>query len=122
MNNGSFKCYKCNKDVDCEHRLIQTVCLSDETHEVWASAFHDEAVQLLGMNAQEVLELRDSDSAAYQDLLLSLNFKTYMAKLKSYMETYKEEERVKTAIQRLEPLDYVAYSRQMIDRIKALTV
>lgn len=122
MQNGIFKCFKCQKETEPESRIIQSVCLADETTEVWGSAFHDEAVELFGMSGPQVLELRDSDETAYQDLLLSINFRSYMAKLKCYMETYKEEERVKTAILRLEPIDYIAYSRQLIDRIKAMTV
>lgn len=122
MQNGLFKCFKCQKETESEPRIIQTVCLADETTEVWGSAFHDEAEELFGMKGREILELRDSDETAYQDLLLSINFRSYMAKLKCHMETYKEEQRVKTSILRLEPIDYIAYSRQLLDRIKAMTV
>lgn len=122
MNNGTFKCFKCAKETDYESRIIQSVCLSDDTTELWGTAFHDEALQLFGTSAQEVLDLKENDDNAYQDLLLTINFRTYMAKLKSQMETYKEEERVKTSILRLEPIDKIAYSRTLLDRIKALTV
>lgn len=121
MNNGSYKCYKCSAETEYENRIIQTVCLVDETAEVWSSAFHDEAVAIFGKSGQEVLDLKANDDAAFQDLLLSINFRSYMAKLKSYMETYKEEERVKTAIMRLEPIDYISYTRELLDRVKIMT-
>lgn len=122
MNNGFYKCYKCAKETEHEPRIIQPVCLADDTHEVWATAFHDEAIALMGKPAQELLEMQERDEIAYQDLLLSINFGSYMAKLKCHNEVYKEEERVKTSILRLEPLDYVAYSKLLIERIKSMTV
>jgi replication factor A1 len=61
-SNGSYRCETCQENfAECERRYILNVRLHDSTGHVWASAFDDVGVLVLGHSANDLFALTQSE-------------------------------------------------------------
>ncbi|XP_041979266.1 replication protein A 70 kDa DNA-binding subunit [Aricia agestis] len=122
QENGLFRCEKCNRDYpNFKHRLLLAATVSDPTGDQRVTAFNEAAESILGKPASEVGKLLDYDKAAYAQLFDEVKFKTYVFKLRTKMETYSDEARLKTIVMAASPVDYKDVNARLIKSIKALS-
>ena len=117
MNNGFYRCEKCNKDYQtCSTRIILNGILCDATCYQFFSAFHDEAPKILGKSSpEEVLAYKDN----YDDLFTGFNFKASLFRVKVALDTWKEEKRLRLNVIEKLDLDNAAYARKLMSAIRA---
>lgn len=88
-------CGKCDKHfIECNYSYMARIQLQDHTGELWAIVFDEEATQLIGMPANELLELEDADDVedrAQQVIGGTLN-KQFIFTVTCQMETYNNKE------------------------------
>jgi len=121
MNNGMYRCEKCNESYDSfKWRLMASCCLADCTGDTWTSVFQDMGEKILGMSAQELGELRQSDDAKFQSVVSAAAFREFTVKLRAKTEVYNDESRVKTTIYTAAPVDHVDYNKRLLKEIKAM--
>lgn len=121
MNDGTYKCDKCNKDhTTYDMKMLMKLCISDCTIDCWATVFNDEAEKLLNIKAKDLNELKQMGSPEYEDVTAALNFQSYIFRLKTAEEHYNEELRLKTTVMGIKPLDTIDYSRKLIAMIKEM--
>ncbi|KAL0270274.1 UNVERIFIED_CONTAM: hypothetical protein PYX00_007739 [Menopon gallinae] len=119
MGNGMYRCEKCARDFDnFSYRLLLNAQISDYTGSTWATVFHDEAQKLLGVDAQVIGSGIDEKLESYKNYFTKLNFKKYQMRLRTKMEAYNDEKRLKSTVVNLEPLDYKAYTRRLLEQYK----
>jgi replication factor A1 len=122
MNNGVYRCEKCNKDSDkCETRLIQSALVSDCTSDMWVTLFHEEAEKLLGVGAEELKRMRDENPQEFEEVIGNLNFRSYNFRLKAAKDHYKEETRVRTSVNTAADIKWAEYGHSLVDKIKAMS-
>ena len=69
QGNGEFRCEKCNvTNNDFNWRLIVNLSLTDETEQQWATCFQEQAEQMLGISAQELGGLYQSNQEDYNKI------------------------------------------------------
>lgn len=62
--------------------------IGDWTSNRWVTCFSDLAEQLLGRSAQEIGEALDSNPTEADNIFSSINFQSYVFKLRCKMETF----------------------------------
>jgi len=121
MNNGMYRCEKCNESYDSfKWRLMASCCLADTSGDAWASMFQDVGEKVLGISAQELGELKQADDAKFQSVIAAAAFKEFAVKLRAKTEVYNDESRVKTTLFSAAPLDPLDYNRRLVKEIKEM--
>ncbi|KAJ8672835.1 hypothetical protein QAD02_004095 [Eretmocerus hayati] len=121
QDNGMYKCEKCQKDYpNFTYRLLASANLVDWTGHQWATAFSEEAESLLGCTSQELGELKEKDNDAYMEKIGAATFKSYVFKLRLRLENFNDENRLKTTIQSIQPINYKTYTDHLLNKMKEL--
>lgn len=122
MNNGFFKCEKCNVDtMQGEPRLLLNFCVSDVTSSQWVTAFHDEAEKLIGQKADYLKSLHDENEQEFSETISEMNFKPYIMKFKTIVDNFKEEMRTRTTLIQPTDIDMVDYAKKLLANIKEMS-
>ncbi|CAM9551130.1 unnamed protein product [Chrysoparadoxa australica] len=105
-----WKCEKCDKDYpNCTRRYIISLCLADETGQEWATAFNDQALDLLGgKQADELFALKEGgEEDQYNFIMKEATLTQWIVRLRVKSDVHNDEERVKTTVASMKPVDPV---------------
>ncbi|RMZ83171.1 hypothetical protein DV738_g1159, partial [Chaetothyriales sp. CBS 135597] len=123
INPGQWRCEKCDKThPKPQYRYIMTVNVSDHTGQIWLTCFDDTGRQLLGMTADELMEIKETSEKKLTDTLSDANCRTWNFKCKAKMDVFQEEQRVRYQVQSVSPLNFVAESEKLIALIKQYNI
>ncbi|KAF2349433.1 Replication factor A C-terminal [Trinorchestia longiramus] len=121
LNNGMYRCEKCNKEMDSfKWRCIMSCNVADFTSDVWVTVFQEQAEELLGTTSQELGELREKEPTTLQNIVANACFKEYVFRFRVKMETYNDESRLKTMVMAANKVNYIEYNRRLIKEIREL--
>lgn len=91
---GQWRCERCDKThAKPEHRYIMSINVSDHTGQIWLSCFDDVGRQIMGMSADQLMELRENDSKAADDAFQEANCKSMNFKCRAKMDTFQDQQR-----------------------------
>uniref|UniRef100_A0A2P2I042 Replication protein A subunit n=1 Tax=Hirondellea gigas TaxID=1518452 RepID=A0A2P2I042_9CRUS len=122
MNNGMYRCEKCNKEIDSfSWRLMISCNLADFTESLWVTMFQDVGEIVLGSTAQEMGAMKEENPDMFLAVVSAASFKEYTFKLRVKMDTYNDESRLKTIVQSVEPVNPVEYNKRLIKEIKEMS-
>ncbi|XP_041348869.1 replication protein A 70 kDa DNA-binding subunit-like [Gigantopelta aegis] len=122
QGNGLFRCEKCNREFpNYKWRMILSANLADFADNQWVTCFQESAETLLGHKADELGHLRETNEAAFDQIITDSTFKSYIFKLRAKMETYNDESRLKTVCVTATPMDWKEYGKKLIEDITRLT-
>ena len=62
--------------------------MADHSSSHWVTCFQDTATEVLGVDAQELGAMRDSDEAAFDEVFQKANFKDFTFKIRAKMDTF----------------------------------
>jgi len=116
---GDYICDKCNKSYpNFEARYILSLLICDSTGAQWLNAFNEQAEQLLGHKANELLSYKEQGmQQEYDNVFNQANFKSYIFKCRAKSENVQDETRVRCHLLSLQQIDYAAESKYLIDEI-----
>ncbi|KFM74172.1 Replication protein A DNA-binding subunit, partial [Stegodyphus mimosarum] len=121
MNNGIYRCEKCSREYnEFKWRLLLSISVADFTENQWVTCFQEAAECILSITAEELGSLKESDEERYNEVLTDANFKSYIFKLRTKMETFNEESRLKTAVVTASPVDPISYTKKIMADIKQM--
>lgn len=121
QSSGSYRCEKCQREFpNYKWRIILNMNLADFTDNHWVTCFQDTAEQILGRKAEELGELREQDEPAFDHVFAEANFKTFLFRLRAKMETFNDENRLKTVCMQATPINYKDYNQKLISDIETL--
>jgi replication factor A1 len=119
--NGSYRCEKCQREYpNFKWRMILSVNLADFSDNHWVTCFQETAEQILGKKADEIGQLKDSDETAFDHLFAEANFKSFVFRLRSKMETFNDENRLKTVCVQASAVGCREYNQKLITDIEAM--
>ncbi|CAL2032706.1 unnamed protein product [Caenorhabditis brenneri] len=123
-SDGDFRCEKCNKTMrHFKWLYMMQFELSDETGQVYVTAFGDNATKVVGRTAAEVGELKEVNPDEYNAVFEKLQFIPKMWRLRCKMETYNEEVRQKMTVFGVEEVNqdkYIENLKQLIEQMKSI--
>ncbi|KAI8998395.1 replication protein A 70 kDa DNA-binding subunit [Gaertneriomyces semiglobifer] len=118
VGNG-WRCEKCDKTWPSpSYRYILSFNVADHTGQTWVQTFNESAEQLLGKKADEMVQLRDMDSKAADEVFNAATFKTYSFKLRAKSETYQDEVKVRSSVMSFAPIDYGSSALALAEAIE----
>ncbi|XP_073817699.1 replication protein A 70 kDa DNA-binding subunit-like [Musca autumnalis] len=120
--NGHYRCERCNAEfTNFKYRLLINMSIGDWTSNRWVTCFSDMGEQLLGRSAQEIGEALENNPTEAEEIFNSINFHSYVFKLRSKVETYGDMSRSKLTVQSAAPVNYKEYNKYLIDSLKEMT-
>jgi replication factor A1 len=115
-NMGSWSCQNCGQVDAPEHRYMISTCLQDVSGDNFVTIFDQEAQQLLGMKAAELLALGGAIGAdgavgaggepgpEYMRTFQQQLFTQHLFTIKCKADTYKDEQKLSATVVKLRPL------------------
>ncbi|RLN66744.1 hypothetical protein BBJ29_000068 [Phytophthora kernoviae] len=115
----NFTCEKCQTTYNtCENRYILSVVMLDHTGSTWTTCFNDQGkVVMNGRTADEIAELRDTNTTLFESTFKDALFRQYVCRLRVKAENVQEELRVKAGVVNLEPINFVQESKDLLQAI-----
>ncbi|XP_037089314.1 replication protein A 70 kDa DNA-binding subunit-like [Pollicipes pollicipes] len=123
QQDGTFRCEKCNQAFqEFRWRLLVQMNVADMTGNQWVTAFQETAESVMGVSADELGRLRDSDMEAFMQVFSRANFKQFNMTLRAKMETYNDESRMRVVVSSATAVssDLEAHKRRLQEEITAL--
>jgi len=124
---GQYFCEKCGGTFpNCVRRWIFSGVVEDDTGSTWVSFFNEQAEQLLGgITADEAYDRAYSNDGSfnqdeYESIFARQVFTEWIFKCKVKNEMVNDEQRVKTSVFSLTPIDYVKESNDLIAALEKL--
>lgn len=119
---GNWHCERClNSYPDCYYRYIFSATISDGSGTSWVSFFDDQAEVLLGISANDLQKIYANDGEeTYQARFAKAQFTDWVFTCKVKLEEHQGEERIKTSVQSIHPMDYAKEGRSLLNAILAM--
>ncbi|KAI0306720.1 replication factor-a protein [Multifurca ochricompacta] len=98
-SHDGWRCEKCDRSFEKpEYRYIISMAVGDHTGQIWLSGFNDE-----------------ENAAKANHIIHSATCNMYSFACKASQHSFNDQNRVRYGIQRMQPLDYLAESRSLIE-------
>lgn len=89
LEESGWRCERCMKSFKTpDYRYIVTMSTEDATSQVFINGFDEIGRSLLKMDANELMRLKENDSAAAQVVFNKALFQTFIFKVKAKQETF----------------------------------
>lgn len=117
--NGKWYCEATQKTYDtCRRRYIMRVKMSDASGGAWVNVFHEQAVEMLGIAAEDLHALRETNPAAYERRVKAAQFNTWSLKIRSKTEEYQGESKRRLTVAHCSAPDYAAEAKHLLALIQ----
>lgn len=94
MDPGQWRCEKCEKSWPKPlYRYIMTVNVEDHTGQLWLNIFDDVGRMMMGMPADDLMELKENDEKKSERAFEEANCKTYVFRCRAKMDTFNDQQR-----------------------------
>ncbi len=91
---GRWRCEKCDKSYPKPlYRYIMSISVADHTGQIYLSCFDEVGQIIMGMTADQLVELRENDEPAATAALDGANCQTLLFKCRAKMENYQDQQR-----------------------------
>jgi replication factor A1 len=89
-----WKCDKCDVvHPKPQHRFIMMINVSDHTGSMYLNCFDDVGRLIMGMNGDQLMELKETDNEAVDKAFGDANCKTYTFTCRAKMDSYQDQQR-----------------------------
>lgn len=92
---GQWRCEKCDKTWDRpDYRYIMSVNVSDHTGQIWLSCFNEVGLQIMGIPANDIMQMRDEmNERPVVEAFADANCKSFVFRCKAKMDTFQDQQR-----------------------------
>ena len=84
---------------------------------MWLSLFNEAAEKIIAQKADNIMQLKEHDDAAYQAAMLEMQFKRFKFKVKAASRTWNDESKVDCSCVEVDEIDYAAEMKLLIETI-----
>ncbi|XP_023218115.1 replication protein A 70 kDa DNA-binding subunit-like [Centruroides sculpturatus] len=75
---------------------------------------------MLGITSEELGTLKETDEEKFKEVLIDANFKSFIFRLRTKLETFNEETRLKTTVMQATPVNCQEYASKLLSDIKQM--
>jgi len=121
---GSWQCDRCSGTyATCDRKWIFSGIVTDATSSTWVSIFDEQATQMFnGATANDVFAEYSMNQDAYDGHFARANFTEWIFKCRVRNEMVNNEPRLKTQVVRMDPVNYVQESNDMLAALEKMKV
>ncbi|KKZ61820.1 replication factor A1 [[Emmonsia] crescens] len=122
-DNGQWRCERCDQSFPRpEYRYVLSVNVCDHTGALWLSCFDEVGKALLGTSANELMELKENDERAYEELVQKANCRPWNFFCRAKMDTFQDQQRVRYQVSSVSTIDYSTESVRLAELIKSYEI
>ncbi|PBP16004.1 replication factor-a protein 1 [Diplocarpon rosae] len=123
MGDGTWQCEKCNvSHPRPEYRYIMSLNVNDYTGQLWLSCFDDVGRLVMGQSGDQLMELKENDTAAMEKAFENGNCTTYIFKCRAKMDSFQDQQRVRYQVMNASPINYTQEAKKLADLIKLYNI
>jgi replication factor A1 len=116
---GQWHCEKCQKTYPaCVWRYSLQVQVSDHTGSAWVTMFNNEAEQVFGVRAEDLVTWRKNNDPAFEAAVARALFQERVFAIRAREETFNDEQRQKLQVNKVHPIEYVRDARALLNDIR----
>lgn len=120
--NGMYRCEKCNREYpNYKPRLLLQMNVGDWSDNSWITLFQDQAEVVLGHTAEILDDYKINNLEAYQQVFQQATFKSFTFRLRAQVQTYNDEQRLRTTGMVVKKIDHKAYCASLLSQLKELS-
>ncbi|KAL1952679.1 hypothetical protein VTO42DRAFT_4453 [Malbranchea cinnamomea] len=105
-----------------EYRYVLSVNVSDHTGALWLSCFDEVGRLLLGMTADQWMELQENDPKAASEAVHNANCSTWNFRCKAKLDTFQEQQRIRYQVTSAAVVDYSAEASRLMTLIDSYKI
>ncbi|KAF4121108.1 replication factor A1 [Geosmithia morbida] len=107
LGDGTWQCEKCNiAHEKPNHRYILSINVADFTNHMWLTCFDEAARVVMGVPANELMEMRESDDAAFQSAFEAATLQKFNFRCRARMDTYGNTPKIRYQVLSVSAVDY----------------
>ncbi|KAI1822046.1 replication factor-A protein [Xylaria intraflava] len=119
QGDGTWWCGSCDiAHARPQYRYIMSVNVNDHTGQLWLSCFDDVGRIIMGMTADELMEIKENDEDRVVGIFEAANCTKLNFRCRAKMETFGENQRVRYQVMAASQLDYKNEALKLADMIK----
>ncbi|TAQ90680.1 hypothetical protein B7494_g1013 [Chlorociboria aeruginascens] len=123
MGDGTWRCEKCDQShPKPEHRYIMSLNVNDHTGQLWLSCFDDVGRMVMGMSADQLMEIKENDQQALEKVFEEANCKTLTFKCRAKMDTFQDQVKVRYQVTGASPINIHAETQRLTELIKSYNI
>lgn len=123
QGDGTWRCEKCDiVHARPQYRYIMSVNVTDHTGQLWLSCFDDVGRVIMGMTADELMEIKENDEDRFPAIFEAANCTKLHFRCRAKMDTYGENQRVRYQVMSANQIDFRTEAAKLSDMIKQLSV
>ncbi|CAG8983163.1 hypothetical protein HYALB_00010311 [Hymenoscyphus albidus] len=120
---GAWRCEKCNVTHPApQWRYMMTLSIADQSGQIYLNCFDDVGRLVMGMNANQLVDLKENDNERATKAFDDANFKTYTFTCRAKMDTYQDQSRVRYQVLNALPIDFKQEARKLTELIKGYNI
>ena len=96
-----------------------TISVNDHTAQAWFNLFDDVAKKILGIEANELVESKETDNEKATEAFDQANFSTWIWRVRGKQDNYQGQVRVRYQVTDAWPVDYKSESARLIKLIQS---
>lgn len=99
QSDGTWRCEKCEiNHPSPKWRYMLTISIMDETQQIWLTLFNDQAEQLLGVDANTLVSLKEKDVNEFQRVTQNIQMDQYDFRIRAREDNYNDESRIRYTV------------------------
>ncbi|PNP44047.1 replication factor A1 [Trichoderma gamsii] len=123
MPDGTWHCEKCNVSHDRpDYRYILNLNVADHTSHQWLSCFDDTGRIIVGMSANELMELKENDDAKFMAAFEAVNCKKLTFRCRAKLDHFGDTQRVRYQVLSAALMDYKTEGDKLVELIKQFNI
>jgi replication factor A1 len=95
-----------------------TISVNDHTAQAWFNLFDDVGKKILGVDANTLMEYRETDVSKANDVFSNANFTSWVWRVRGKQDNYQGQVRVRYQVLDAFPLDYRKESERLVKIIQ----
>lgn len=94
LDPGQWRCERCDKTYPRpQYRYIMLINVSDHTGQLWLSCFDEVGRLIMGMTADQLIDIRENDSKAAGEIFQNANCRTWNFRCKARTDHFGDQQR-----------------------------
>lgn len=94
INPGEWRCERCDKSFEKpQYRYIISANVSDHTGQIWLSCFDEVGRMMLGMDGNDLMDMKENDERAFGEKVANANCQTWIFRCRAKMDTFQDQTR-----------------------------
>ncbi|RFU27944.1 hypothetical protein B7463_g8394, partial [Scytalidium lignicola] len=123
MGDGTWRCEKCDQTHQKpQYRYIMSVNASDHTGQLWLSCFDDVGRMIMGMSADELMDIKENDLAKTTEVFDNASCKTLTFRCRAKMDSYQDQQRIRYQVMSASPINYKQEANKLAELIKLYNI